>query len=108
MYNKGLFKTCMKAKEKKNTKTKTYNLRKHSWSNRICDYIVQEHTTVLKRITYVASIKTYSDKIMRLYEKVISMYENDAKLREEMKIIRIDASKSIEEVEEIIKKSLNH
>ncbi|MBR6340652.1 MAG: dTMP kinase [Treponema sp.] len=47
-------------------------------------------------------------KIAALYEKVISMYENDAKLREEMKIIRIDASKSIEEVEEIIKKSLNH
>ena len=46
-------------------------------------------------------------KIAALYEKVITMYENDAKLREEMKIIRIDASKSIEEVEEIIKKSLN-
>ena len=37
-------------------------------------------------------------KIAALYEKVISMYENDAKLREEMKIIRIDASKSIEEI----------
>ena len=47
-------------------------------------------------------------KIAVLYEKVISMYENDAKLREEMKIIRIDASKTIEEVEESIKKSLNH
>lgn len=47
-------------------------------------------------------------KIAALYEKVISMYENDAKLREEMKIIRIDASKTIEEVEESIKKSLNH
>ena len=46
-------------------------------------------------------------KIAALYEKVITMYENDAKLREEMKIIRIDASKSIEEVEEIIKKVLN-
>lgn len=37
-------------------------------------------------------------KIAALYEKVITMYENDAKLREEMKIIRIDASKSIEEI----------
>ena len=37
-------------------------------------------------------------KIAALYEKVISMYENDASLREEMKIIRIDASKSIEEI----------
>ncbi len=41
-------------------------------------------------------------KIAALYEKVISMYENDAKLREEMKIIRIDASKTIEEVSHII------
>ena len=47
-------------------------------------------------------------KIAALYEKVISMYENDSSLREEMKIIRIDASKTIEEVEESIKKSLNH
>ena len=45
-------------------------------------------------------------KIAALYEKVIGMYENDPKLREEMKIIRIDASKSIEEVEEIISSSL--
>lgn len=45
-------------------------------------------------------------KIAELYEKVIGMYENDPKLREEMKIIRIDASKSIEEVEEIISSSL--
>ena len=45
-------------------------------------------------------------KIAALYEKVISMYENDASLREEMKIIRIDASKSIEKVEEIIKTHL--
>ncbi len=37
-------------------------------------------------------------KIAALYEKVISMYENDPALREEMKIIRIDASKSIEEI----------
>ena len=46
-------------------------------------------------------------KIAALYEKVIFMYENDAKLREEMKIIRIDASKSIDEVEECIRKILN-
>ena len=45
-------------------------------------------------------------KIATLYEKVISMYENDPSLREEMKIIRIDASKSIGEVEEIILSSL--
>ena len=45
-------------------------------------------------------------KIAALYEKVISMYENDPSLREEMKIIRIDASKSIEEVEEKIISSL--
>ena len=45
-------------------------------------------------------------KIAALYEKVISMYENDSGLREEMKIIRIDASKSIEEVEEKIISSL--
>ena len=45
-------------------------------------------------------------KIAALYEKVISMYENDSGLREEMKIIRIDASKSIGEVEEIISSSL--
>lgn len=45
-------------------------------------------------------------KIAALYEKVISMYESDAKLREEMKIIRIDASKTIDEVEEIISSSL--
>ena len=45
-------------------------------------------------------------KIAALYEKVISMYENDAGLREEMKIIRVDATKSIEEIEGFIKKSL--
>ena len=46
-------------------------------------------------------------KIAALYEKVISMYESDPRLREEMKIIRIDASKTIEEVEEIIRPVLN-
>ena len=46
-------------------------------------------------------------KIAALYEKVISMYEQNPALREEMKIIRIDATKSIEEVEEIIRKVLN-
>ncbi len=45
-------------------------------------------------------------KIAALYEKVITMYESDTKLREEMKIIRIDASKTIDEVEEIISSSL--
>ena len=45
-------------------------------------------------------------KIAALYEKVISMYENDSGLREEMKIIRIDASKTIEEIGEIIRSSL--
>ena len=45
-------------------------------------------------------------KIAALYEKVISMYENDPALREEMKIIRIDASKSIEDISNIISLSL--
>ena len=45
-------------------------------------------------------------KIAALYEKVISMYESDPGLKEEMKIIRIDASKSIEEIGEIIRSSL--
>ncbi|MBP5602525.1 MAG: dTMP kinase [Treponema sp.] len=45
-------------------------------------------------------------KIAALYEKVVSMYETDASLREEMKIIRIDASKSIEEIGENISKIL--
>ena len=45
-------------------------------------------------------------KIAALYEKVVSMYETDASLREEMKIIRIDASKSIEEIGEKISKIL--
>lgn len=45
-------------------------------------------------------------KIAALYEKVVSMYETDASLRGEMKIIRIDASKSIEEIGENISKIL--
>ena len=45
-------------------------------------------------------------KIAALYEKVISMYESDPGLKEEMKIIRLDASKSIEEIGEIIRSSL--
>ena len=45
-------------------------------------------------------------KIAALYEKVISMYENDPDLREDMKIIRIDASKSIEDISQIIKDEL--
>ncbi len=46
-------------------------------------------------------------KIASLYEKVISMYESDPVLREEMKIIRIDASKSIEDISQIIKDELD-
>ena len=45
-------------------------------------------------------------KIAALYEKVISTYENDASLREEMKIIRVDATKSIDEISKIISLSL--
>lgn len=45
-------------------------------------------------------------KIAALYEKVISMYESDSRLREEMKIIRIDASKTIEDISRIIKEEL--
>ena len=41
-------------------------------------------------------------KIAALYEKVISMYESDPAKREEMKIIRIDATKSIEEISNLI------
>ena len=46
-------------------------------------------------------------KIAALYEKVISMYESDSRLREEMKIIRIDASKTIEDISQIIKEELD-
>lgn len=45
-------------------------------------------------------------KIAALYEKVISMYEQNPVLREEMKIIRIDASKSIDDISRIIKEEL--
>lgn len=45
-------------------------------------------------------------KIAQLYEKTISEYENDPDLRETMKIIRIDASKSIEEIELLIQNTL--
>ena len=45
-------------------------------------------------------------KIAALYEKVISMYENDATLRQEMKIIRIDASQTIEQISNQICSSL--
>ena len=44
--------------------------------------------------------------IAALYEKVISMYEQNPALREEMKIIRLDASKTIEEISGIILKIL--
>jgi dTMP kinase len=46
-------------------------------------------------------------KIAALYEKVISMYEFDPSKREEMKIIRIDATKTIEEISQIIKAELS-
>ena len=45
-------------------------------------------------------------KIAALYEKVISMYENDAALRQEMQIIRIDASQTIEQISNQICSSL--
>lgn len=45
-------------------------------------------------------------KIAALYEKVISMYEQNPALREEMKIILLDASKTIEEISGIILKIL--
>ncbi|MBO4532591.1 MAG: dTMP kinase [Treponema sp.] len=45
-------------------------------------------------------------KIAALYEKVISMYEFDSSLRGEMKIIRLDATKSIKEISEEIRSSL--
>ena len=45
-------------------------------------------------------------KIAALYEKVISMYEQNPVLREEMKIIRLDASKTIEEISNMISTSL--
>ena len=45
-------------------------------------------------------------KIAALYEKVISMYESDSSKREEMKIIRIDATKSIPEISRIIKEEI--
>ena len=41
-------------------------------------------------------------KIAALYEKVIAMYESDPAKREEMKIVRIDATKSIEEISNLI------
>ena len=45
-------------------------------------------------------------KIAALYEQVISMYESDPSKRQEMKIIRIDAAKSIKEISEEIRSSL--
>ena len=45
-------------------------------------------------------------KIAALYEKVISMYESDSSKREGMKIIRIDATKSIPEISRIIKEEI--
>ena len=45
-------------------------------------------------------------KIAALYEQVISMYENDPSKRGEMKIIRIDATQSIEEIANQIREKL--
>lgn len=45
----------------------------------------------------------HQKKTAELYEKVISEYENSGK-KESMKIIRVDASKSIEEIADFIKK----
>ena len=45
-------------------------------------------------------------KIAALYEKVISMYESNPAKREEMKIIRIDATKTIDEISRIIKEEI--
>ena len=45
-------------------------------------------------------------KIAALYEKVISMYESNPAKREEMKIIRIDARKTIEEISRLIKEEI--
>ena len=45
-------------------------------------------------------------KIAALYEKVISMYESNPAKREEMKIIRIDATKTIEEISRLIKEEI--
>ena len=45
-------------------------------------------------------------KIAALYEKVISMYESDPAKREEMKIIRIDATQSIPEISRLIREEL--
>ena len=45
-------------------------------------------------------------KIAALYEKVISMYESNPAKREEMKIIRIDATKTIDEISHIIKEEI--
>ena len=45
-------------------------------------------------------------KIAALYEKVISMYESNPAKCEEMKIIRIDATKTIEEISRIIKEEI--
>ena len=41
-------------------------------------------------------------KIAALYEKIISSYENSTAKREEMKIVRIDATKTIEEISTLI------
>ena len=45
-------------------------------------------------------------RIAELYEKIISSYENDPQKRQEMKIIRIDASKSINQISEEIASSI--
>lgn len=46
-----------------------YNLWKHSWNKRICDYEVKEHTTILGKVIHMASFKIHLSKIIGLYEK---------------------------------------
>lgn len=47
-------------------------------------------------------------KIASLYEKIISSYEKSSSKREEMKIIRIDATKTIEEISAYIWEEINN
>ena len=46
-------------------------------------------------------------KIAALYEKIISSYENSPAKREEMKIVRLDATKTIDEISALIWEEIN-
>ena len=46
-------------------------------------------------------------KIAALYEKIISSYENSTVKREEMKIVRINATKTIDEISALIWEEIN-